>query len=337
MQKETKYYNALNVLYKGNYDRLKKVREISQSWEAAWQREKNAAPDIEAEWQKLEKLKIQLILRDQLEFPPLLREIPFTPFGIYVLGKIDYSLPAIAIVGTRSASAFGKETAKKFSENLAAAGITVVSGLALGIDAAAHQGALASAGKTMAVLGTALNYFYPRQNSQLAEKILETGGALISEYPLNQEYRPQNFLIRNRIISGLSLGTLIIEAPEKSGALATVRFALEQNRDVFVVPGNIYAQNYRGSNELIKSGAIPVTTPEDILDFLGIQKTEAIKKELKISAGSDEVLKAIKKESLTTEELLLATNLNLSELNKDLAVLVVKGIIKESNGKYYLN
>lgn len=337
MQLEIKCYNALNVLYKGNYDRLKKVWEISQSWEKAWQKEKNAALDIEAEWDKLEKLKIQLILRGQSEFPPLLREIPFAPFGIYVLGKIDYSLPMIAVVGTRSASVIGREMAEKFSKNLAAAGITVVSGLALGIDAAAHQGALASAGKTIAVLGTALNYFYPKQNAQLAEKILETGGALISEYPLNQEYYPQNFLIRNRLISGLSLGALIIEAPEKSGALATARFALEQNRDIFVIPGNIYSQNYRGSNELIKSGAMPVTAPEDILNYLGIQKTEIIEKGLKTPVGSEEVLKAIKKESLTAEELLRATNLNLSELNKDLAVLVVKGIIKESNGKYYLS
>jgi len=333
---EAKFYNALNVYYKGDYGELKKCWDQFQNWEKGWS-VKKANFDVEKEWQKLKDQKISLILKEDESYPKLLREISFPSFGLYLLGNFQYSQPAVAIVGTRSATPQGKELARQFASALSQAGLTVISGLALGIDAAAHQGALDGGGKTIAVLGTPLNHIYPRQNERLAKEILKNGGAIISEFPFNQEYHPQNFLIRNRIISGLSNAILIIEAPERSGALATAKFALEQNREVLAVPGNITAQNYKGSNALIKAGATPVTSPEDILDYFQIEKPASPKTELETDSSDNPILKVLKKKGeLTLEQILNESLLEISELNKNLGALVIKGIIKESNGKYYL-
>ena len=342
---ESDYYNGLNVFYRGDYQKLQRVWERFQNWEAAFNKE---GPDLDPkkELEKLENLNTQLILKTDPEYPSLLKEIPFPPFGVYVLGDFRYDNPAPAIVGTRAATPQGKELAKMFAEKLGRAGITIVSGLAMGIDESAHRGALEAgglpagqAGKTIAVLGTPLNHIYPKQNETLAKEILKAGGAIISEFPFGQEYHPQNFLIRNRIISGLTKGTLVIEAPERSGALATARFALEQNREVFVVPGSPGNKNYRGSNELIKQGANLVTDPKDILDYFGIQEKEVAP----TTARSDDVeenalLMALqnKKTECSAEELLQATDLEVGKLNQLLALLTIKGIIKEINGKYYL-
>lgn len=331
------YYNALNVLYGGDYGKIKKSWARLQNWEIAFKKE-HSAIDPKKEWQKLEKLNIQLALQENPLYPELLKEIPTPPFGIYVLGNLQYRAPAIAIVGTRTASHQGKELAKTFAGKLGAAGLTIISGLALGIDAAAHEGALASNAKTIAVLGTPLNHLYPKQNERLAQDILKRGGAIISEYQLNQEYYPGNFLIRNRIISGLSNAILIIEAPEKSGALATAKFALEQNREIFVIPGNIGSKNYKGSNELIKSGATPVTEIEDILNYFKIPiKSMEEKQDDGLSESEKIIIQALENSQSTPEQILENTKINLLELNKNLAMLAIKGIIKESNGKYYLN
>ena len=183
---------------------------------------------------------------------------------------------AIAIVGTRRATPDGKSTARRFAAELARAGIVIVSGLAFGVDAAAHEGCLDAEGKTVAVLACGLANIYPRNNEPLAKKILAQGGAIISEYPPDMPAYPSRFLERNRIVSGLSKGTLVIEAPERSGSLATARFALEQNRDVFVVPGPIAHPNFKGSHALIRQGAELVTTPEDILESYGIAREKSI-------------------------------------------------------------
>lgn len=332
---EYHYYNALNNLFGGDYSQLKKAREKFPTWEQAWHNQKTAL-NLLQEWEKLEKLKIKLILKEDSAYPFLLKEIPSPPFGIYVSGDLHYKEPAVAIVGTRNATPQGKELARRFANALSQAGLTVVSGLALGIDEAAQQGTVEMSGKTIAVLGTPLNHIYPKQNEKLAKTIIEKGGAIISEFPFNQEYHPQNFLIRNRIISGLSNAVLIIEAPERSGALATAKFALEQNREVLVIPGNIAAQNYKGSNALIKAGAAPVTSPEDILDCFQIKKPAFPKTESETDGGDNPILKVLKKKGeLTLEQILKESLLEVSELNKNLGLLVIKGIIKESNGKYY--
>lgn len=339
--KQAKYYNALNNLYGGDYSKLRKAWERFGGWEKAWNSEKDAGTDIEKEWQELEGRKISLILKEDDNYPALLKEIPFPPFGIYVLGNIGFKQPALAVVGTRAATLRGKELAKAFSRALGRAGITIVSGLAMGIDESAHWGALEGDGITAAVLGTPLNYIYPRQNEKLASRIIEKGGAIISEFPFKQEYHPQNFLIRNRIISGLASAALIIEAPEKSGALATARFALEQNREVFVVPGGVGTKNYQGSNALLKSGAAAVTEAQDILDYFGIEAPHQAPaaQAINLSAGGDEgaIIAVLKnKGSRTAEELLKTADISVERLNKCLAMLVIKGIIKEINGRYHL-
>ena len=334
---EAKYYNALNLLYRGDYSKLQKAWEKFQSWEKAYKNE-GAAIDIENEWKKLHNLDITLLLKENPSYPELLKEIPLPPFGIYILGNLSYAKPAIAIVGTRKATPQGKELAKIFAAKLSRSGTPIISGLAMGIDEFAHKGALEGGAKTIAVLGTPLNHIYPKHNEQLAKNILESGGAIISEFPLDNSYRRDNFLIRNRIISGLANALLIIEAPERSGSLATARFALEQNREIFIIPGNISAPNYKGSNALIKAGATPVTEPEDILNYFGIDADKTASSESQAGNPEEkEILNAFKKEEkLTIEQLLETTKKDLSDLNKNLAMLTIKGIIKESNGKYYL-
>lgn len=334
-QAEVQYYNALNSLLQGDYSKLKKLWEKFQSWEKAWKTEGGELAVSET-FQKLQKLGISLLLNDDAEYPKTLRDMPFAPFGIYAIGSLRYSHPAVAIVGTRKATPQGKELARQFAKKLSEADIPIISGLAMGIDEAAHKGALESNGKTIAVLGTPLSQIYPRQNKKLAENILENNGAIVSEFPIGQEYHPQNFLIRNRIISGLADAVLIIEAPEKSGALATAKFALDQGKDIFVVPGNIFSPNYKGSNNLIKAGAMPVTGPEDILECFGINSKAP---EIASAAGSEEslIVNALKSHGeLVADQLSKMTSLDASRLNKNLAILTIKGIIKENNGKYFL-
>lgn len=332
---EAKYYNALAIALKGNYSKINKIWEKSGSWEKAWQNTKNA-PDPDKELAKLDKLGVKIILKSNPAYPRLLKEIPLPPFAIYALGDLDYSEPAIAIVGTRNATPQGKSMAQSFATDLAGANLPIISGLALGIDAEAHAGAVESKGKTIAVLGTPLNHIYPRQNEKLADKILKTGGAIISEFPFGHPYNPANFLARNRIISGLSAGILIIEAPERSGSLATARFALEQNRDIFVVPGNINSNNYKGSHDLLKSGAILTTQAEDIFNHYNIEKSGRTAIGKSENPEEQEIIEAIRQSPITTEQLVAKTEKEISKLNQILALLTIKGIIKELNGKYFI-
>lgn len=212
---------------------------------------------------------IDIIGIEDEEYPYYLREIYSPPICIYIKGnkKILNDIN-IGMVGCRECSKYGMEVAKDFSYNLAKNKINIVSGLAKGIDAYSHWGAVLAKGKTIAVLGNGLDTVYPKENKSLAEKIINKGGAIISEYPLGTKPEKLNFPARNRIISGISKGLIVVEAKKKSGTMITVDFALEQGRDVFVVPGNINSPNSEGTNELIKQGAKMVTSFEDVLEDL---------------------------------------------------------------------
>jgi DNA processing protein len=202
-------------------------------------------------------------------YPPLLKQIYDPPVVLYVRGALDaIARPGIAVVGTRHPTPYGIGMAERLACDLAARGLVIFSGMARGVDAAGHRGALNAHGKTVAVFGTGIDVIYPRENKRIAEQILASGGALVSEFPVATFAAPQNFPIRNRIISGMSLGVLVIEAGEYSGTRITARCALEQNRDLFAVPGNVTNKNSWGPNTLIKQGAKLTATWEDVWEEL---------------------------------------------------------------------
>mgnify|MGYP001598210996 CR=1 FL=1 len=339
-------YNVLASSFQGEYRSLEKAYRLHGSWEKALQmaRDGKTASSVQ-KTENLEAKNIQLLMRDEPVFPAALREIPWPPFALYIKGMLDANAPAIAIVGTRKASAKSKAIAHRFAMELSKTGITIISGLALGIDRAAHEGALEAKGKTVAVLANGLDRVYPREHENLGKLILKSGGTLVSEYPPGSPSYPNRFIERNRLISGLALGILIIEVPAQSGALATARFALEQNRDVFVVPGDIDNRNYDGSHELIKQGAALVTSPEDILRAIGIERKPAalsFSGAGGISSSLDETsinVVTILKEAgspLNLDEIAERTKIETSNASRTASLLMLQGIIKEENGKYYI-
>lgn len=278
-------------------------------------------------------------------YPPLLKEIPNPPKQIYVRGALpEPQLPAIAIVGTRKATAAGIRIAEEMAAELAGRGIIIISGLAMGIDTAAHRGALGARGKTVAVLGNGISEIYPAQNERVADEILTTGGAIISEYPPGEPSFRQNFIHRNRIISGLSVAVVVIEAPLRSGALATAGFAAEQGRSVFVIPGPVTHPNYVGSHALIRDGAILTTGTTDILEDLGLlqesgsQETgaRALPFQAELTTHESLILEVIKTAGrpLEVDRIAPLANLEAQAVNQTLTGLLLKGLIREANGKY---
>ena len=212
---------------------------------------------------------VTIISVEDPSYPPRLKEIYDPPLVLYIRGNKDILItPGIAMVGTRHPTPYGIGMAERLACDLAAQGLVIISGMARGVDTASHRGALSAKGKTLAVFGTGVDVVYPKENSRLSEQILTLGGVLISEFPLGTFAAPQNFPIRNRIISGMSLGVLVVEAAEYSGTRITARCALEQNRDVFAVPGNVTNKNSWGPNTLIKQGAKLVATWEDVWEEL---------------------------------------------------------------------
>ncbi|HUA13708.1 MAG TPA: DNA-processing protein DprA [Verrucomicrobiae bacterium] len=210
-----------------------------------------------------------LVSVDDPAYPPRLREIYDPPLVLYVRGNLEIlTQPGIAMVGTRHPTPYGSGMAERLACDLAVQGLVILSGMARGVDTASHRGAISAKGKTLAVFGTGVDVIYPKENSRLSEQILALGGALISEFPLGTFAAPQNFPIRNRIISGMSVGVLVVEAAEYSGTRITARCALEQNREVFAVPGNVTNKNSWGPNTLIKQGAKLVATWEDVWEDL---------------------------------------------------------------------
>jgi DNA processing protein len=218
---------------------------------------------------KAVEAKARIISISDPEYSPRLKEIYDPPVVLFVKGSVELlSQPGIAMVGTRHPTPYGTGMAERLATDLAARGLVIISGLARGIDTASHRGAVAAKGKTIAVFGTGIDVMYPKENTRLAEQILALGGACISEFPIGTPPTPQNFPIRNRIISGMSAGVLVVEAAEYSGTRITSRCALEQNRDVYAVPGNVTNKNSWGPNTLIKQGAKLVATWEDVWEEL---------------------------------------------------------------------
>ena len=265
-----------------------------------------------------------------------LPHIPDPPKKLFIRGRLPAKrVKTAAIVGTRKPSAYGREIATKIASECAKNGIVVVSGLALGIDSIAHRAAIDSGGKTIAVLANGVDKIYPRSHEDLGQKILQTNGAILSEYPNNTPARPWQFLARNRIVSGLADAVVIIEAASRSGTLSTANHALDQGKEIFAVPGNITSPLSAGCNQLIKNGANPLTSVEDLLDFLIPDRFEKQTQLFKGDTREENViLEFLSKNGTTSSDTIIKqTKLSASEFNQAITMLELKGLALNNGGE----
>ena len=333
-----KYFPDLKTAWQANYLDFKKAGLDHKDCQEIF--EKRKILDLDQEMEKLEKLEINVITVQEKSYPKLLKEIYSPPALLYLKGNLPNNLDfTLAVVGTRKNTSYGKQITQEIVSKLAQSGLTIVSGLALGIDGLAHQACLESKGETIAVLGSGLDSIYPISNRNIAENIIKNNGAIISEYPLGTKPLKQHFPARNRIISGLSLGTLVIEGDKDSGSLITARYALEQNREVFAVPGSVFAKNSFGPNNLIKMGAKPVTCATDILEALNLELATQIIENKKIIPDSKEeeiILKFLSSEPAHIDELIKKSKLKSSIVNSTLTLMEMKGKVRNLGGMNYV-
>lgn len=299
--------------------------------------------DPDAEWEMMEKAGIHLVDFTSPSYPKLLKEIHNPPYLIYTRGNLVFDeAPAIAIVGSRKFSSYGEQLANAFARDLTKAGFTIVSGLALGIDAISHRGALEAKGGTIAVLGGGIDdeSIHPRANFNLAREIIANGGLMMSDYPPGTPATALTFPARNRIIAGLALGTLIVEAGEKSGTLITAKMALESNREVFAIPGSIFSLTSIGTNGLIKSGAKMVTCVQDILEeFNLLQSLEKNKQTtLKLPENKEEeiLITILSDVPLHIDNIAKLSDLSVSAISATLMMMEIKGWVKNLGGQNYI-
>lgn len=353
---ELKYWVALSndlrigartfeKLYK-RFDSLKTVWQNPPSEMRAIVSELKTRINPDQELEKLEKAKVKVMTIKDKNYPTLLKEIYDPPALLYYKGEIKKEdSVAVAVVGSRKFSDYGRRIAAKLGRELAENGVTVVSGLALGIDAIAQEAALRANGRTIAVLGRGLDEIYPIANTRLAEQIIKSGrGAIISEFALGVPPLSHHFPIRNRIIAGLSLGTIVVEAAQESGSLITAAAALNENREVFAVPGDIDRSSAAGPNELIKTGAKIITKIDDVLAELKIKKrTSEIKfrqmaTEIKTENPLEKkILKTLSGRAIHVDKLAEETKLNIAVLNSTLILMEMKGMVENiGNGVYQI-
>lgn len=295
--------------------------------------------DLDQELERIAAVGARALTWESPDYPRLLREISDPPPVLYVKGTLtEQDAWAVAVVGTRRARAYGREVTRRLTAALARSGVTIVSGMARGIDAEAHSVALKAGGRTIAVLGCGIDRVYPPEHRKLAEEI-STHGALISDYPLGTPPEGSNFPPRNRIISGLSLGVLVTEAGTRSGALITADFAAEQGRDVFAVPGSILTRDCAGTNALIRDGAHVVLGPEDILEELNLTMV-AEQAEARQVLPADEteaaLLNHLSAEPTHVDELQQQVDLPIAQVTSTLALMELKGLVRQVGGMKYV-
>jgi DNA processing protein len=358
--KQLSYLNALNIINGVGPQKMRKLMAFFSSPQEAWTANlqsliqsgigealagkviaKRAGINPEQEWLKMEKENIQMIIETDQHYPQLLKEIPTAPYILYMKGEMDLNAPMVSIVGSRKHSDYGSRVAYAFAKDLAKAGITVISGMAYGIDSIAHRGALDAGGKTIAVLGDSLDdkNIYPASNLNLSREI-SANGCLLSDYPIETPAGiPGNFPARNRIVAGLSMGTLIVEAGEKSGTLITANLALEFNRDVFAVPGPIFSPQSLGTNDLIKKGAKAVTSIRDILEELQLEeKAEKSIAPAKIPENKEEeiILHILSSDPLHIDNISKVSKLGTATVASTLAMMEIKGWVRNIGGQNYI-
>lgn len=352
---DLKFLHALNSIPGVGAATLRVLKKHFGTWHAAWsasEADLNSAlgdkktvtsilwkrpsmhPDKEME--KLVKENIWIITEEDPVYPSLLKEIPNPPVILYGKGNPHLFTEGkifLGVVGTRKCTQYGLEAVESLTYELSRAGLTIISGLAAGIDSRAHEAALEAEGKTVAVLGSGVDNFsiFPPENKGLARRITEKGGTVISEYAPGTPALREHFPQRNRIISGLSKGILVVEAPEKSGALITARLALEQNREIFAVPGPIFSIYSRGCHKLIQEGAKLILQAEDILEEFKIEYTKE-KRQLAVENDIEKKILEILQEALSVDLIKLRTGLDTSSIITTLSMLELKGQIKNIGG-----
>ena len=347
-------FGSADAVFHARRAELESMRLKPETIESIIKREfhKIAATELD----RVKQLGGDVLILDDGSYPALLREIDDPPPVLYVKGDWQscFDLPAIGVIGSRMCSTYGENASEMLARDLASRGLCVVSGLARGIDTAAHRGAMRGNGKTVAVMGTGIESVYPKENTGLVREILESGGAVVSQFPLGTPPLKDNFPYRNRIISGLSLGVLIVEASERSGSLITARLAMEQNREVMAVPGNITSGNSFGTNYLIKSGAKLVQQWQDVVAELPSEISAAIlppkieKDTPETAKREPDLIPADMTENerkiwtlLTSDEstqidiLLETSGLSFGDLNTALVALDIRDLIRVLPGKHY--
>ena len=287
----------------------------------------------------LEEPGNSILTLSDADYPKLLLEIPDPPLMLYVKGRKELlSLPSVAIVGSRNATAQGRVDAQEFASSLSASGLTIVSGLALGIDAAAHRGGLQGKGSTIAVVGTGADIVYPSRNRELAHEIAEKG-CIISEFPLGTGPLASNFPRRNRVISGLSGGILVVEAAARSGSLITAKTAIDQGRDVFAIPGSIHSPLSRGCHELIRQGAKLVETSQDVLEELkhynGVHASSGAEIQAESSSLKEDILSQMGFDPVDADTLCERCEIDAASLNVELLNLELAGEVESLAGGFY--
>lgn len=362
LMNDLKFLNALNRIPGVGPATLRALKNTFGSFENAWRAEASALeaaggtpaairsiiwkrPSInpDRELEKLIREEIWMITEEDPGFPPLLKEIPKGPLALYGRGTPPWGsaelavIPSVAVVGTRKPTQYGLEVAESIAGELAEAGVIVTSGLAVGIDTRAHEAALSRKGKTIAVIGSGLddNSLFPPQNRGLVRRIVDSGGAVISEYALGTPALREHFPARNRIIAGISRGVLVVEAREKSGALITARLALEQNRDIFAIPGAVFSPTSAGPHALIREGALLVTSGKDILEALGISYTAISGADDELFDESAYVLLSLLEEPSRVDDLMEKTGLETPAIVAGLSALELRGKIRRLDNDTY--
>ncbi|HUT43329.1 MAG TPA: DNA-processing protein DprA [Desulfobacterales bacterium] len=338
------HFSSPDLVLKSSYNELLQVEGMTRRLATAIKKHK--LPDrVRRELDNTIQRGYRIITMADLQYPPLLLQIPDPPPFLYVYGSLNTSAGCIAVVGSRNATSYGVSTTIRLCSDLASRKITVVSGMAIGIDTAAHEGALIGGGKTIAVLGSGFEKVYPAQNLKLFHKIAENG-AVITEFPLNSEPEAHNFPLRNRVISGICLGTVIVEATKKSGSLITARLAAEQNREVFAVPGSIQSFKSTGTHTLIKQGAKLVEHAQDIIEELSpliaanagednADKNKITETVNPLSPDESVVFDALGPYPLHIDDLVRKISVDPGKLLSTLLRLELKGFVRQSPGKYF--
>jgi DNA processing protein len=295
--------------------------------------------DLEKVWAKIESQGIKILTWKDEAYPGRLKEIEQPPPVLYVRGEyLPDDLFAVAIVGTRRVTPYGRQITEELSSYLASNGITVISGLARGVDVIAHQTALKAGGRTIGVLGSGVDKIYPPEHRQLAERMMDSG-AIVSDYAPGTPPDASNFPPRNRIISGLSLAVVVIEAGETSGALITAEFAAEQGREIFAVPGSILAPQSKGTNKLIQNGALPLLSANDLMQALDLTRMGEHKAARKIIPADEteaRVMNVLGIEPLHVDEIRNQTELPIEKVSATLALMELKGMVRQVGGMNYV-